>query len=218
VHHDEHEHEESPVTSQQYGEPERGRAAGGALPARLQPVVTEALDPLGFDLEQLDVQQAGRRKVVKVVVDSDAGVGLDEVAEATRLVSSALDDADDVLAGPYTLEVTSPGVDRPLTRPRHWQRNRFRLVRLRRPDGAELTARIGTADDTGVQLLVDGTVRRFSYQDVQRAVVEVEFRQPPASELAQLDTSGDETSGDADAADGGRGTGNRGTGNKEESR
>lgn len=203
------------MTSQQHSDPERGKASDGALPARLRPVVTEALDPLGFDLEDLDVQQAGRRKVVKVVVDSDAGVGLDEVADATRLVSSALDGAGEVLAGPYTLEVTSPGVDRPLSLPRHWHRNRFRLVRLRRTDGTEFTARVGAADEDGVQLLVDGELRRVRYEDVRRAVVEVEFRQPPAAELALLeqDTStGAETGGET-GADGGHGTGA-----KEESR
>lgn len=189
------------MTSQQHGHPERGKASDGALPARLWPVVTEALDPLGFDLEDLDVQQAGRRKVVKVVVDSDEGVGLDEVAEATRLVSAALDGADEVLAGPYTLEVTSRGVDRPLSRPRHWRRNRFRLVRLRRADGTEFTARVGAADDDGVRLLIDGEVRRVRYEDVRHAVVEVEFRQPPASELALLEQDA------ATGTDGGRGTG-----------
>ncbi|MGH3621717.1 MAG: ribosome maturation factor RimP, partial [Sciscionella sp.] len=133
------------------------------------------------------VQQAGRRKVVKVVVDSDSGVGLDEVAEATRLASGALDGADDVLAGPYTLEVTSPGVDRPLTSPRHWHRARFRLARVRTGDGAEFTGRVGVADDDAVQLLVDSMVRRLEYRQIARAVVEVEFRQPPAADLALLE-------------------------------
>lgn len=162
----------------------------GEFAAQLEPVVREAVSAIGFDLELLDVQQAGRRRLVKVVVDSDQGIGLDEVAEASRAVSAALDANDDLFVGPYTLEVTSPGVDRPLTRPRHWSRARHRLVRVRQRDGAEFTGRVGEADETGVTMLVDGTLRRVAYDAVERAVVEVEFRQPPAEDLALLDRAG----------------------------
>ncbi|MCP2169619.1 ribosome maturation factor RimP [Goodfellowiella coeruleoviolacea] len=170
----------------------------GEFAAQLEPVVREAVTAIGFDLELLDVQQAGRRRLVKVVVDSDQGIGLDEVAEASRAVSAALDAEDDLFVGPYTLEVTSPGVDRPLTRPRHWTRARHRLVRARQRDGAEFTGRVGEADETGVTMLVDGALRRVDYAEVERAVVEVEFRQPPAEELALLDQAG--TSADSPSA------------------
>lgn len=178
-----------------------------ALPARLRIVVAEAIGPLGFDLDSLDVQQAGRRKVVKVVLDSDSGVGLDELAEATRLVSGALDDTGDVLDGPYTLEVTSPGVDRPLTRPRHWHRARFRLARVHTSDGTEFTCRVGAAGDEAVQLLVDGALRWVNYRQIARAVVEVEFRQPPATDLAMLEREASAApSGDARGSEHGHGT------------
>lgn len=159
----------------------------GAVTAKLEPVVAEAVADAGFDLEDFDVQQAGRRRLVKVVIDSDAGVGLDEISEVSRAVSEVLDEHEHVLAGSYTLEVTSPGVDRPLTRPRHWRRARFRLVRIRLADGADLVARVGDADDDGVTVLAGGELRRVAYRDVERAVVEVEFQQPPAEDLVRLE-------------------------------
>lgn len=159
------------------------------LAAKLEPVVLKAVSSVGFDLEQLDVQHAGRRRVLRIIVDSDEGVGLDEVAEASRAVSTVLDERDDLLGGPYTLEVTSPGVDRPLTKPRHWQRARLRLVKVRLTGGGDLLGRVGRADDTAVVLLVDGTLRDLAYAEVERAVVEVEFKQPAAEDLAMLSES-----------------------------
>lgn len=158
----------------------------GEIIAQLEPLVAEAVAAAGFDLESIDVQPAGRRRLVKVIVDAEHGVGLDDLTEANRAVSKVLDAHDHVLAGPYTLEVTSPGVDRPLTKPRHWRRARFRLVRVHLADGSELVGRAGEADDDGVLVLVSGEVRRLAYADIDRAVVQVEFQQPPADELKEL--------------------------------
>jgi len=172
-----------------------GGDASGArkeISVRLLPVVTDAVSVLGFELEQLDVRQAGRRLLVKAVVDGEQGVGLDEVADVSRAVSVALDAHDHLLCGPYTLEVTSPGIDRPLTAPRHWRRARFRLVRVRQSDGAEFVGRVGGVTDEMVQLLVDGRLRELPYGIVERAVVEVEFRPPPVDELALLEHGGQE--------------------------
>lgn len=173
------------MSSQQHG----GGTAGARedIMGRLEPVVAEAVGTLGFDLEALDVTEAGRRRLVKVVVDADDGVELDLLSEVSRVVSAALDANDDILASAYTLEVTSPGVDRPLTKPRHWRRARLRLVTVRRHDGIEFTGRVGGADDSGVEMLVDGTLRRVDYASVARAAVEIEFRQPPSAELLLLD-------------------------------
>jgi len=176
------------VSSEQHGGTPGGTR--DALAGALRPVIADAVRGLGFDLETLDVQVAGRRKLVKVVVDADDGVELDLLSGASRAVSAALDSHDDLLGGPYTLEVTSPGVDRPLTRPRHWRRANLRLVRIRPHDGAEYTGRVGACDDTGVEMLVDGTLRRVEYATVAKAMVEVEFRQPPAAELQLLSHRG----------------------------
>lgn len=153
----------------------------------LEPVVTDAVACAGFELDSLDVVRAGKGYRVRVVVDSDHGVGSDEIAAASRAVSAKLDEHDDVLAGPYVLEVTSPGVDRPLTRPGHWRRNRLRLVHAQCRDGTEIVGRVGDSDDEAVTMLVDGTLRRFRFAELDRAVVEVEFSAPPAAELAALE-------------------------------
>lgn len=166
----------------------------------LEPVVRAAVDRAGYELETLEVVRAGRRHLVRVVVDipdapgspavtAIAGVDLDGIAAVSRAVAADLDDHEHLFAGAYTLEVTSPGVDRPLTRPRHWRRNRLRLVRARLGDGQEIVGRVGDADADAVTLLVSGEPRRVRFDEVDRAVVEVEFREPPASEIAVLEAS-----------------------------
>lgn len=189
------------MSSQQHGSGTAG--AREDIMGRLVPVVAEAVGTLGFDLETLDVTMAGRRRLVKVVVDADDGVELDLLSEASRVVSAALDANEDILAGAYTLEVTSPGVDRPLTKPRHWRRAKLRLVNVRGRDGVEFVARVGTADENGVDVLVDGTVRRVDYASVAKATVEIEFRQPPSAELLLLERGStlDKTDAEASSAD-----------------
>lgn len=155
----------------------------------LEPVVRDAVEKAGFDLDALEQVRAGKRRLIRVIIDSDAGVGLDDITAASRAVAVVLDSRDDLLAGPYTLEVTSPGVDRPLTQPRHWRRNRLRLVRATLADEGELVGRIGECDDEGVTLLVSGALRRVCYAKLDRAVVEVEFNQPPAAEVAAIEAA-----------------------------
>ncbi|MFJ7215453.1 ribosome maturation factor RimP [Amycolatopsis sp. NPDC098790] len=159
----------------------------GELASRLQPIVAEAVTAAGFDLDSFEVQQAGRRQLVKVVVDADDGVGLDEVAEVSRKVSAALDENEHVLASAYTLEVTSPGLDRPLTQPRHWRRARFRLVKVTPAEGAPFIGRVGHAGEHAARVLDGGEIRDVRYADVAKAVVEIEFKQPPAEDLKLLE-------------------------------
>jgi ribosome maturation factor RimP len=132
----------------------------------LLPVVTGA----GFDLEDVTVGAAGRRQIVRVVVDRDGGIDLDAVAEASRLISGVLDDSEVVGSASYTLEVTSPGVDRPLTEPRHWRRAAGRLVAA-----AGATGRIVGADDDGVTIDVDGAKKHFGYGELGTGRIQVEF-------------------------------------------
>lgn len=167
------------------------------LAKRLEPIVADAVSGVGFDLDALEVQQAGRRKVVKVIVDSDEGVGLDEVASASRAVSAALDDNDHVIAGGYTLEVTSPGLSRPLTRQRHWRRAHSRLVRVTPREGDEYVGRVGHAGEKGVRVLVDSRISDVPYASIAKAVIEIEFKQPPTGELKQLREDEAEFAGEA---------------------
>jgi ribosome maturation factor RimP len=168
------------------GQPQREPGSSG-----LEPVVADAVATTGFDLEQLEVIRAGKRRLVKVVIDAtdaEDELDLDRVAEVSRAVSAALDANDAALGGgPYTLEVTSPGLDRPLTKPRHWRRAKLRLVKVKQADGTRFTGRVGRADEDGVELLVEDAVRRVTYAEVAHAVVEVEFKDPPAEDIELLE-------------------------------
>lgn len=148
----------------------------GNLTDRVRAVVAAPVAASGADLEGLDVRAAGRRRVVRIVIDTDAGVTLDEVAEVTAAVSKALDASDVMGDSPYVLEVTSPGVERPLTEPKHWRRNSGRLVRVRLRDGSDpVVGRITASTDTEVTLDLDGVSRGIALADVDQAVIQVEF-------------------------------------------
>jgi ribosome maturation factor RimP len=149
--------------------------AQAELRARLEPIVTG----LGFDLEDLHVSRVGRRNLVRVVVDADGGLELDDIADVSRAVDTYLD-ADDPFSGPFVLEVSSPGVDRPLTEPRHWRRNAGRLVQVSH-NGAPMTARITSADDGGVVFDAGGRIVTAGYADLGPGRVQVEFNRPAAS-------------------------------------
>jgi len=142
---------------------------------RLVELLAPVLADTGLDLEDVQVTPAGRRRLLRVVVDRQGGVPLDEVAAVSGVVSAALDRSDALGGQPYTLEVSSPGVDRPLTQPRHWRRANGRLVRASLADGSEVTGRVAAADDAGVLLGVDSGERRLDYADVAAARVQVEF-------------------------------------------
>lgn len=142
----------------------------------LQQVIEPVVASEGLDLEELDLAQAGRRSRLRIIVDAEGGVDLDRCAEVSRLVSRTLDDSDVMGETPYTLEVSSPGVSRPLTLPRHWSRAAGRLVRATLHDGDDVTGRVVSADDSGAVLDVDGSTREVAYAEVRRAKVQVEFR------------------------------------------
>jgi ribosome maturation factor RimP len=170
----------------------------------IEPVVTGA----GYDLEELTVTPAGRRSVVRVVVDRDSGVTLDDVAEVSRVVSEELDNRDDGMGRtPYVLEVTSPGVDRPLTEPRHWRRNTGRLVTVAvGPAGSTetITGRIIEVHDAGVELAVEAagkpgakkrppTPRSVAWRELGAGRVQVEFgRHEGAAENADEEDPGED--------------------------
>jgi ribosome maturation factor RimP len=136
------------------------------------------LSVLGFDVEAVELTPAGKRRVLRVAVDKDGGVSLDDVALATKEVSSVLDGSDVMGEHPYTLEVTSRGVDRPLTLPRHWRRNAGRLVKVDLADGGEVTGRIGDSGEDAATLDVDGRPRELRYDEIARARVQIEFNRP----------------------------------------
>lgn len=153
-----------------------------AIRDRIGEELSEPLSALGLDLEAVEVTPAGKRRILRVAVDKDGGVTLDDVAAATREIERVLDESDVMGEHPYTLEVTSRGVDRPLTLPRHWRRNADRLVKATLVDGEEITGRILASDEQAVSLDVDGTTRETAYADVVKALVQIEFNRPKPKE------------------------------------
>ena len=137
----------------------------------------------GHHLEDDVVTPAGKRRLLRVIVDRDGGVELDAVAEVSTAVAKVLDDTDAMGGAPYVLEVTSPGVDRPLTEPRHWRRAAGRLVKAALADGASVEGRVLATDDAGVTLDVDGASRHLAWSDLGTGRVQVEFNRKDTTEL-----------------------------------
>ena len=142
---------------------------------RLAEVLTAPLAEDGLDVEAIEITPAGRRRLLRVAVDKDGGVTMDDIAAATRQVSTLLDDSDVMGEHPYTLEVTSPGTDRPLTLPRHWRRNRSRLVKVTTSDGETVTGRVTDSDEDCATLDVEGNDRVVRFEDVAKARIQIEF-------------------------------------------
>jgi ribosome maturation factor RimP len=142
---------------------------------RLAGVLTDPLAASGLDVEAIELTPAGKRRLLRVAVDKDGGVTLDDIAEATREVSRILEDTDAMGDHPYTLEVSSPGTDRPLSLARHWRRNAGRLVKVTRTDGSTLTGRIVESDEERAVLDVAGQATDVRYADVAKARIQIEF-------------------------------------------
>jgi ribosome maturation factor RimP len=176
-------------------------------------LLSPVLAQYGLDLDAVEVLPAGKRRLLRIVVDGDgpAGTGplLDDIAEATRAISVALDESPVVGSSPYTLEVTSRGVSRPLELPRHWRRNVGRLVAVTTTFGETFTGRISTTGDEVVHLDVEGAVREVALAEVAKALVQVELNRPKAQtpddgeddDEDDLDTSVQAEDDDLGAAD-----------------
>lgn len=160
-------------------------------PTSLENFLRPIVQQFGCDLEAAEVTPAGRRRLLRVLVDRDGGINLDDVADVTRAISKALDqeDAADSLIGhgAYTLEVSSPGVDRPLTLPRHWRRNVSRLVEVTLVAGGKVTGRITAATDDAAELDVKGRPRTIAYPDMVKAKIQIEFNRPAGNDEPAAD-------------------------------
>lgn len=155
-------------------------------PERIVELTSNLLAREGYDLEDVVVTAAGKHSTVRLLVDSDSGLGLDEAARLSRLVSEAFDAVSDFGEAPYVLEVTSPGIGRPLTEERHWRRAQGRRAKVELSDGT-LVARIGELVGDEIRLVVPDrsgpVVRSVPLAEVRRAVVEVEFSPPNPREI-----------------------------------
>jgi len=171
-----------PKTGQAKGgqyRPRPAAAGGSADESKIADVIGPVIAAAGMDLESVRVSAAGRRRLLRVVVDGDQGVSLDAAATISRQLSAALDSTPVMGDFPYTLEVSSPGVDRPLTDPRHWRRSMGRLVQVTASEAGTVTGRVVAADSDGVTLDVGGDHRRFGYATLGAGAVQIEFGHPP---------------------------------------
>ena len=146
----------------------------------ISPAVTEA----GFFLEEVLIASPGSHRIVTCVVDGPTPLNLDQVTVASRVISELLDTAEFMGETPFTLEVTSPGVDRPLTQPRHWTKNLTRLIKVTLSDGASITGRLTEFDEVSAKLVenIKGRIKEHTvaFADIKRAVVEIEFNRKDA--------------------------------------
>ena len=135
-------------------------------------VITPAINALGFYIEDITITSAGRRSLITVIVDGDTHLSLDQVTVATKAISEIMETISAVGDNSFTLEVTSPGLDRPLTKVRHWQKNINRLVKVVLQDGSEVKGRINEVNEASS---VVGEIK-VNYSDIKRATLEVEFK------------------------------------------
>jgi ribosome maturation factor RimP len=135
-------------------------------------VITPAIESLGFYIEDITITSAGKRSMLTVIVDGDTHLSLDQVTVATKAISEIVENLPTLGNNPFTLEVTSPGLDRPLTKPRHWHKNQDRLIKIILNDGKEINGRI--KDSTESSVTVDEQVINFA--DIKRATLEIEFK------------------------------------------
>lgn len=155
---------------------------------RLRGLLEPLVGAKGLDLEEIEVSRAGRRRVLRIVVDSDDGVDLDACAELSRTISTTLDETDAMGEDEYQLEVTSPGADRPLTERRHYERAVGRLAKIQLHEGGEFVARVLAVDEEGLDLEVPGvkgrkpTARRVEFASIAKARVELEFNRKDKKE------------------------------------
>ena len=150
-----------------------------ALKDQISELITPALHQAGYFLEDVNLVNPGQHRIVTVIVDGEAGLNLDQVTVASKLVSELLDEASFMGETPFTLEVTSPGIDRPLTLPRHFAKNVDRLLKVTKNDGVVVTGRIrsNTENDVTLEVAEKKEVKEvvITLAEIKRALVEIEF-------------------------------------------
>lgn len=150
-----------------------------ALTDQITELIEPAVSAQGFFLEEVQLVSPGKHRIVTCIVDGEVALNLDQVTSVSRAISELLDESPIMGDTPFTLEVTSPGIDRPLTKPRHFAKNQDRLLKVTKIDGDVVTGRILSNTDSEVTLTVD--IKKESvevvvaYADIKRAVVEIEF-------------------------------------------
>jgi ribosome maturation factor RimP len=153
-----------------------------AITDLISPAVSEA----GFFLEEVQIASPGSHRIITCVVDGQTPLNLDQVTVASRLISELLDIAEFMGETAFTLEVTSPGVDRPLIYPRHWRKNLTRLIKVTLLDGSTTMGRLTEFNESNATLVenIKGRIKEHSiaFANIKRAVVEIEFNRKESSD------------------------------------
>ncbi len=136
--------------------------------------ITPIVNKLNFELEEVILKSAGKNTIVQVLVDKDSGITLDEVANLSTKLSDFFDENSLMGDKTYTLDVGSPGIDRPLTKLRHWKKNLGRLVKVHSKTNV-FEGRIKAVEELQVQLEIKGKLQTFQYPDIDKAIIQVEF-------------------------------------------
>ena len=140
---------------------------------RIAEAITPTIEASGAFLEDLNMVRAGKKSLLTVIVDNEVGLNLDQVTEISRNISELVESLPEMGNTPFTLEVTSPGIDRPLTLPRHWRKNHGRLIKITKADGTVVEGRIGEVSENSV--VVDDVIQNFA--DMKKAIVQIEFKE-----------------------------------------
>ena len=139
---------------------------------RIAEAITPTIESSGAFLEDVTLVRAGKKSLLTVIVDNEVGLNLDQVTEISRNISELVESLPEMGSTPFTLEVTSPGIDRPLTLLRHWRKNKGRLIKVTKLDGSVFEGRIGESTEESV--LVDDVNINFS--EIKKAIVQIEFK------------------------------------------
>lgn len=145
---------------------------------QLEAIIEPAVAALGYELVGIEYLGQGRHSLLRVYIDSENGITVDDCEQASRQISAVMD-VEDPIRGQYTLEVSSPGLERPLFKPEHYERFKGNLVqlRLRVPiDGRrKYVGELHGVRDGDVVVVVDGEERTFSLQDIEKANLKAEW-------------------------------------------
>lgn len=143
----------------------------------IRDAITPAISAQNLYLEALQVSTAGKHRMIRILVDGEKALSLDEVTAITKPISEILDSVTELGERPFTLEVSSPGVDFPLTLPRHWRKNQGRLVGFTVKGDEKISGRITESTDNAVTIaLKKGGAREFALSDITNANIEIEFK------------------------------------------
>lgn len=146
--------------------------------AQLESLLDADISSMGYEFVGCVLMQQGRGTLLRIYVDKPGGVTVEDCTKVTRHVNSVLD-VEDPIQGHYTLEVSSPGLERPLFKPMHYQKVIGKKIKLKlhapRDGRRNFSGVLQAADAENITLLIDNVAIELPYHDIDKAHVELEF-------------------------------------------